>query len=288
MKRVFVAGATGMLGREVVKMLVARGHKVRALTRDPERAKGLVDVERHIGDALEPESLRAAFEGIDIVFSSVGAPVSIDLKGWTGYRGVDIPANTNLIEAAKAAGVKRFVYVSAHVIPETAGYAYFAAHEEVARRVLASGMDGRVLRPTAFFSALRPFVEMAKAGKTVPVLGDGSFRSNPIADVDLAESAVDVLIRDDAPREQSLGGPDVLTRQEIAGLACDAVGRPRRLRNVPAWLARMGSIALTPINPRFAQLVRFATEASVHDLVAPVAGTRHLADWFRDAGAGRV
>jgi len=288
MKHVLVAGATGMLGREVVKQLAARGHKVRALTRDPERAKLLGDVERHVGDALKPDTLKAAFEGIDTVFSSVGAPVSIDLKGWRGYRGVDIPANTNLIAAAKQAGVKRFVYVSAHVIPETIGFAYFAAHEEVARRVLDSGMDPRILRPTAFFSALRPFVELAKAGKRVPVLGSGSSRSNPISDIDLAEAAVDAIVNDDAPREQSLGGPDVLTRDAIAELACDAVGQPYRLRHVPAWLARFGSVCLTPINPRFAQLVRFATEASVRDLIAPQTGSRHLGDWFRDAAAGRA
>ncbi|MFO0751220.1 MAG: NAD(P)H-binding protein [Myxococcota bacterium] len=288
MARIFVAGATGMLGREVVRLLAASGRDVtvRVLTRDAGRGQALGGVEVHVGDALRADTLRGALDGVDTVFSSLGASVSLKLgAGWRGYRAVDVPANLNLLEAAKQAGVKRFVYVSAHVIPETVKYTYFAAHEHVASAVLGSGMDGRVLRPTAFFSALRPFVDFAKARKKVPVLGDGAPKSNPISDADLAEAAVEMLLAapGEGPRERSLGGPDVLTRADIARLACEACGVAPRYRFVPAWVARTGSLFLTPISPRLAQLVRFATEVSVRDLIAPQTGTRHLADWFREA-----
>jgi len=285
MAKVLVCGATGQLGREVVRLLLARGHGVRVLTRAAERAAALGAVEVHVGDARRPDTLRGAADGVDAVFSSVGASVSLRLgAGWRGYKAVDVPANTHLLAAAQAAGVGRFVYVAAHVVPETAGYAYFAAHETVASRVLAAPLDGRVLRPTAFFSALLPFVAMARRGK-VPILGDGRPRSNPIHDADLAAAALELLLAapGEGPRERSLGGPDVLSREEIAGLACDAVGKPRRFRRVPAWVSRLGSVVMTPLSPRMAQLVRFATEVSVRELVAPATGERHLADYFREA-----
>src|SRR5688572_26030168 len=119
MARILVAGATGMLGREVVRLLATHGHTVRALSRDSARAAALGG-ETHVGDARRPESLRGAMDGVDTVFSSLGASVSIRFgAGWRGYRAVDVPANRNLLAAARKAGVKRFVYVSAHVTEET-------------------------------------------------------------------------------------------------------------------------------------------------------------------------
>jgi len=289
--KILVCGATGQLGREVVRLLRERGHAVRVLTRDRARASALGDVEVHVGDARKADTLRGLCDGVDAVFSSVGASVSPSLSaGWRGYRAVDVPANANLLAAALAAGAKRFVYVSAHVIPDTIGYRYFAAHEEVARAVLAAPLDGRVLRPTAFFSALRPFLDMAKNGGKVMVIGDGASRSNPIHDADLADAACDMLLAPagEGARERSLGGPDVLSRAEIAGLACDAVDRPRKLRHLPPWLMRAGSVMMFPMSPRLSQLVRFATEVSVRDLVAPTHGTRRLGDWFREQVRGHA
>lgn len=287
--KILVCGATGQLGREVVRLLAERGHAVRVLTRDRARAAALGDVEVHVGDARRSDTLRGLCDGISAVFSSVGASVSPRFgAGWRGFGAVDLPANTNLLAAARDAGVGRFVYVAAHVVPETAGYRYFAAHEEVARRVLAAPLDGRVLRPTAFFSALRPFLDMARGGGKVMVIGDGRPRSNPIHDADLADAALDMLLAPpgEGPRERSLGGPDVLSREDIAGLACDAWGLPRRFRKLPPWLMRAGSVMMVPMSPRLSQLVRFATEVSVRDLVAPAHGQRRLGAWFCEQAKG--
>jgi len=277
--KVLVAGATGMLGREVVRGLRERGVEVRALSRDAGRAAALGLSDVRVGDARKRAQLAGVCEGVDAVFSCLGASVSLKLgAGWRGYRGVDVPANLNLLAEAQAAGVPRFVYVSAFVIPETERITYFAAHEAVARAVLATA-GGHVLRPTAFYSALGAYLGLAEGGR-VPVFGDGQARSNPIDDRDLAEIAV-ATVCDGGPAEQSLGGPDVLTREDIARLAFEAVGKPPRYRHVPPWLARAGSMLMTPLSPRLSQLVRFATEVAITDLVAPQVGTRRLADWFR-------
>lgn len=283
--KVLVAGATGMLGREVVKGLMAEGAEVRVLTRDAERAAGLGAAEIRVGDARKRTRIEGICDGVDAVFSCLGASVALrPSAGWRGYGAVDVPANLNLLDVARRAGVGRFVYVSAFVVPETIGLAYFAAHEEVARAVLA-GEGGHVLRPTAFFSALTPYLDMARRGP-VPIFGDGRARSNPIDDRDLAAVAVATTLRG-GPREQSLGGAEVLSREEIAGLACDVVGRPRRFRRVAPWIARAGATMLRPLHPRMSQLVRFATEVSLRDLVAPQVGARTLRDGFEEAARRR-
>jgi len=277
--KVLVAGATGMLGREVVRGLRERGVEVRALSRDAVRAAALGTSEVRVGDARIRAQLAGVCDGVDAVFSCLGASVSLKLgAGWRGYQGIDVPANLNLLSEAEAARVPRFVYVSAFVIPQTERLAYFAAHEEVARAVLATA-GGHVLRPTAFYSALSAFLGMAKGGR-VPVFGDGQARSNPIDDRDLAAIAV-AAVCEGGPAEQSLGGPDVLTREDVGRLAFEAIGKPPRYRHVPPWVARAGSVLMTPFSPRLSQLVRFATEVAVADVVAPQVGTRRLADWFR-------
>lgn len=283
--KVLVAGATGMLGREVVALLRARDAEVRVLTRDARRAEPLGVDEVHVADARKRDRLSGACDGVDAVFSCLGASVSLAFgAGWRGYRAIDVPANLNLLAEARQAGVGRFVYVSAFVIEETRSITYFAAHETVANAVLEQP-GGHVLRPTAFFSALGFYLDAARRGRRLPLFGDGSARSNPIDDRDLAQVAVGTILNG-GPAEQDLGGPEVLTREEIAGRAYDAVERPRRFRRVPPWIARMGAFMLTPLSPRIAQLVKFATEASVRDLIAPQVGARTVGDWFRERAAG--
>lgn len=277
--KVLVAGATGMLGREVVAGLVEQGVDVRVLGRDAKRASALGVPDIKVADARKKQQLAGVCDGVDAVFSCLGASVSLALgAGWRGYKAVDVPANLNLLDEARRAGVSRLVYVSAFVVPETAGLAYFAAHEAVAREVLAAP-GGHVLRPTGFFSALGAYLDMARRGP-VPVFGDGGARSNPIDDRDLAALAVATTLQG-GPAEQAIGGPEILTRRQIGELACDALGRPHRFRKVAPWLARTGATMAAPFHPRLSQLMRFATEVSVRDLIAPQVGTRCLEDWFR-------
>lgn len=283
--KVLVAGATGMLGREVVAGLVKRGVDVRVLGRDAARARALGVPDVKVADARKKLQLAGVCDGVDAVFSCLGASVALALgAGWRGYKAVDVPANLNLVDEARRAAVPRFVYVSAFVVPETAGLAYFAAHEAVATEVLATP-GGHVLRPTGFFSALGAYLDMARRGP-VPVFGDGGARSNPIDDRDLAAIAVATTLQG-GPAEQAIGGPEVLTRRQIGALAFDALGRPHRFRRIAPWMARAGATMAAPFHPRLSQLMCFATEVSVRDLVAPQVGARRLGDWYRER-AGRA
>lgn len=280
---VLVAGASGALGREVVNALGARGWRVRALTRNPARLAPLGEAiaETHTGDAMDAASLRGACDGVYGVVSCVGASVTPALGGWRSFGSVDTPANVNLIEEAERASVERFVYVSCHHDADMRSLDYVDAHERVVDRLRASSIGWAVVRPTGFFSALGALVDMAKRGPIVS-FGPGEARSNPIHDADLAEVIAEALSSDE--REIDAGGPDVLTRREIAELAFRAVGRKPSIWSAPAGLMRTMAFLMRPFHPRNAHLIAFFTEIYGRDLVAPARGKRRLEDHFAKLG----
>lgn len=278
---VLVAGASGMLGRQVALALRRRGLRVRALSRDPQRlARSGAPVDEAVaGDACVPAQA-AAVQGTSAVISCVGASVQpTPGHGWRGFFAVDTRANTRLIAAAEAAGVERFVYVSTMHGPGMERLAYVRAHEQVAERLREGRLSGTVIRPTGFFSALAALLEMARRGP-LPEIGDGSARSNPIADEDLAEVCVRAL--ELPPGVQEVGGPEVLTRRELGELAFAAVGRSPRFRRVPAGAVRTIGALLRPLHPRLGQLLPFYAAVSTTDLVAPRVGTRTIEAFFRE------
>lgn len=276
-KLVLVCGASGALGKEVAKGLVARGEKVRAMVRDAAKAPAGV-AETAIADALKPETLDAAMAGVDTVFSALGASVLPGMSGWGGYTSVDVPANLNLLAAAKKAGVRRFVYVSVFHTPPMRATPYIAAHETVVDALKASGLSVCIMRPTGFFSALGALVEMAKSGP-LPSLGTGEAKSNPIDDGELAALCVEAILSDET--EVPCGGPDVLTRNQMSEAAFAAVGKPVKLQKAPVGAAKCAGTLMTPFHQRMGQLALFIATLSENDAVAPVRGKKRLADYFQ-------
>lgn len=283
---VVVAGATGELGRHVAGALRQRGYRVRALTRSQARAGRIAQVadEVRVGDATRPGTIAGLCDGAAVVFSSLGQSVSLDfaVRG-PGYRAVDYVGNHNLLAEARRAGVRRFVYVSAFGAERYPQLAYMKAHADVAAEVRASGLSYAILAPTSFFSAYAALVEMARAGRGV-IFGDGSARTNPIHDADLAERCADAVAETES-RDIPLGGPETLTRRRVAELAFEAVGRAPSVRSLPRWSAGLLSAAARPFAPRVSELVAFAAAMFTEDVVAPAYGQRRIADYFRELAA---
>lgn len=279
---VVVAGATSRLGRAVAAQLKARGLRVRGLSRGAAALAGDPSFDEALAaDALQPETLAGAFDGATRVFSSVGASVQPGLAQRRSYLRFDTPANRNLIAAAEEAGAKHFAYVSVAGHADGAHLSYIRAHEAVVEALRASPLSAAVVRPTGFFGALEEaFLPMAGKRGWAPVLGDPDVRSNPIHEEDLAEICADAVC-DDGFGEQTVGGPEVLTRREMAVLALEAVGRPAtKVRRFPAWMARMGAIFAWPLNPRTAAILKFYAWVGTHDAVFDQRGTRRLGDYF--------
>jgi uncharacterized protein YbjT (DUF2867 family) len=287
---VLVAGAAGQLGRRVTARLLDAGVPVRALVRDPRKLGALAArVDVRVADARDEGSLSGVFDGVSAVFSAVGASVVPSLSaGWRGYHAVDVPANRNLIAAARAAGVPRFVYVSLLVNQATRSCAYVDAHEQVVELLRASDFDWCVLRPTGFHSGILAFLDLAKRG-IAPLIGGGEVRTNPIADDDLAAVAVAQLCAA-APfvdRELPLGGPEIMTRRRMVELAFEALGRKPRLLAMPALLGRLLAFFVRPLSPRISDFLRFAVALGEDDLIAPVRGARPLLASYEEAVARR-
>lgn len=280
---VLVAGATGRLGQEVVRELKRRGQHVRALVRSAGKAKALRDLadEVAIGDALAPETLSPAFQGVDRVFSCVGASViPMPQYGRVTFSELDYPANRNLIEASQRAGVRKWVYVSVFGHEKVPWSDFIRGHEMVVEELRRSGLDYSVLRPTGFFSAMEEILLVASRG-LLPEFNGGTARTNPIHEVDLARACVEAF---DAPPgwETDIGGPDPLTRHEIAMLALKAVGREAKQVRVPVSVLRAAGKAFMPFNPRVGHLFTFIAEILIDDFVAPCYGTHHIADYFQE------
>lgn len=275
--RVLVAGATGSVGSRVVQRLVDRGHFVRALSRDPVRAQALAVSERVTLDATSPAEIDRALDGIDIVVSCLGANVSLRPRERRSYSALDPVANGNLLDAALRAGSKRFVYLGVHTAEGYDHTRYCLAHERFVERLRASPIASTVVRPTGIFTALDDLVAMAGFG-VGSVIGDGTAKTNPIHPDDVADALVESL--EEGPSDRPIGGPEVLTRNEILGLAFEARGRPLRALHLPPGLFRLHAALLAPIHPRLSELLEFATAVSTHDAVAERYGSRRLGDWF--------
>ncbi len=266
--RIFVAGATGAVGFEFVRLAKTEGHWIETLSRSAENARKLAGVADQV---VVQDACRAVpnLDGIDVVVSSLGAPVTMGGKEKRSFHEVDFKGNLKILEAAKAARVPRFIYVSVHVETGYSSTAYIRAHEEFVDALRNSGLSYSIIRPTGIFPALNDFVMMAQKGMAT-VVGDGGARTNPVHAADVAAVVFGLLAS--GPLETSVGGPDVFTRREIAELAFKVIGKRPLVMSVPPGLFRFGAKVVGWVNPRMGDLLEFVTAVSLTDCVAPKVG----------------
>jgi len=278
--RVLVVGATGVLGRPLVRALAARGVQVRALVRRPVTVEGAA--ETVVGTLDDAASLAAACAGCDAVFSAAGASLALALRPFSpGFDAVDRAGNLRLIAAAEAAGVRRFGYASVFHTPAQADTAYVRAHTAVEAALAASPLESVVVRPTGLFPAFFPLLSMARLG-AAPLLGGPSARSNPLDAAELADLCADVLLVSH-PGLVEVGGPEILSRGEAFEHAFSVLGKKPRFVRMPAAFLAAQSLLIRPLDRRLSDLLRFFVRVSTTDCVAPAHGTRRLADAFREA-----
>ncbi len=275
---VLIAGATGYLGRFLCAEYVRRGHHVTALVRDTTRADDLADVLVE-AEATRPETLEGIMDGVDLVVTSLGITRQAD---GLEYRDVDFQANLNLLHEAEAACVGRFAYVHVLNADALAGVPLVDAKASFVAALQASDMPATVIAPTGYFSDMEEIFAMARRGR-VWLFGDGTQRLNPIHGADLAMAIADAT--DAARGWLEIGGPDVMTQDQIARAAFTAIGTEQRITHLPDCLRR-AALAILPILPRrIGGPVRFFLTALGLDMVAPRFGTRHLSDHFATLAA---
>jgi uncharacterized protein YbjT (DUF2867 family) len=236
---VLVTGGAGFIGRRLVPALAARGKPVRVLAREAVAVEGAEVV---VGDVTRPETLPAALEGVDAVIHLVailqGKPEDFARVIGDGTR--------NVVEAARGAGVRRFVYQSALGLNERSRETipYFRGKWAAEQAVTGSGLEYVIVRPSFVFAgdggAFPLFAKLARRAPLTPIVGSGTQRIQPVWIDDMVEvlaRAVDEPAA--ANRTFDLGGPEALDWNAFWARLKEALGVRRPSVHVPMGLMRL-------------------------------------------------
>ena len=240
-----VTGATGGLGRRIVRLLRGREMPVRAFVRLASRYAELEHrgAEIYIGDLQQERDIQKACKGVRYIISAHGSDGNA--------QALDYRANIDLIDQAKEIEVQHFVFIS--VLGADRGYEdapTFKAKREVEKYLQASGLNYTILRPAGFASNLLPLAERFRQTGIYLLIGDAKNRTSIVSTDDLARIAVD-SISIEAARNQifPVGGSEILERGEIPRIFGRILNREPMIINPPllAFDAVLGVLGL--INP---------------------------------------
>jgi uncharacterized protein YbjT (DUF2867 family) len=267
---ILVAGATGMLGGEICRILAGGVDAVTALVRPSsnlERVKQLrtlgVGIVR--GDLKERASLDAACRGVGVLVTTVSSTVS--RQEGDGVDTVDRQGQLHLVEAAEAAGVGHFVLVS--FPPVDIEFPLQSAKRAVEERLRRGTMGYTILQPTFFTEVwLSPALGFDVAKRRARIYGAGRNPISWISFQDVARFTVAAL-RQPAPAKRAipLGGPDALSPLEVVALAEDVAGAKFAVEHVPEDALRAQyDAAADPLQRSFAALTLYYARGDVVDV----------------------
>jgi uncharacterized protein YbjT (DUF2867 family) len=246
---ILVTGGTGFIGPRVVHALRERDCPVRALVRRPSDAGATMlaawGAELVQGDMTDAESLRRAVEGCEAVVHLV----AIRQGRVEQFQRVMEQGTRDLVAAAQAAGIRRFVLMSALGTSEETKdlVPYYHAKWEQEQTVKDSGLEHVVFRPSFVFARnggiLPTFRRLARLSPVTPIIGSGKQRIQPIWIDDVAAYFAESVDKPEAAnRTFELGGPDVVTWNEFWERLKRALGMRRPSIHVPTRLMRMNAL----------------------------------------------
>lgn len=269
--RVFVTGGTGYVGHYIVPALQRRGHAVRLLVRDADTP--LPDgAERAVGDVTDPASLRGAADGCESVVHLVGIIDEQPLRGVTFQR-LHVDATRNVVEIARAAGIARFVHMSANGARPDGPSAYQRTKWSAEEIVRAAGFGHTVVfRPSTLFGdpgpdrpefAKRLWETLVKPFPVWPIFGDGQYRLQPVHVEAVAEAMAEAVTRDaSGGKSYCAAGHEQIAYTDVLRRIAEGGGRePKPTVPVPLFAARLGvntlgRVGALPISPaQFEMLV---------------------------------
>lgn len=212
--KVFIAGGTGFVGGHLRQALLERGHQIRLLSH---RSGGKTEagVEVVPGDVTNLNSFRDAVSGCDATINLVGI-IREEPKRDITFERLHVQATINVLSAAKHAGVKRHLQMSALGTQADSSAAYFRTKYLAEREVRRSGLDFTIFRPSIVYGPDDMFVNMlAKLIRilpVMPVIGDGTYQLQPISVDDVVRCFAEALEKPETIGETyELCGPDRLT-----------------------------------------------------------------------------
>jgi uncharacterized protein YbjT (DUF2867 family) len=257
---ILVAGATGVLGSEIVRRLIARGEEVRAMVRNtsaPEKVESLrklgADIVR--GDVKEPRTLLAACVGVDAVISTI--TTILTSQPGDSFEATDGEGTKALIDAAGQTGVRKFIFVSFDTSCSPS-FPLSDAKRAAEEHLKASGLEYTILHPSLFCETwLGPMLFADPAAGTAKVYGKGTEKIRYVSVNDVAEFAVQSLTNPAARNAViPVGGPDEISQRDAVRIFEEAYGRKFNIIEIPeAALEAQWSSADNPFDKTFAGLM---------------------------------
>ncbi|USG64716.1 complex I NDUFA9 subunit family protein [Brevibacillus ruminantium] len=251
--KVFLTGATGFVGKGVLSKLSAEGHDVVCLVRPGSEGKWRTqhpassNLTLAAGDLFDTDALKKAMKGCDAVIHLVGIIREQKRKQITFQR-IHVEGTRNMLEAAKANGISRFVHMSALGARANATSGYHQSKYEAEQLVQKSGISSVIFRPSVIFGPGDEFVNMLAdlvRMPITPVIGDGSYLLQPVARETVADVFVQALTNGDvAGRIFETGGPEPISYGGILDAIGEAIGK-RKVRKLYIPLALMKPVITT-------------------------------------------
>ena len=302
MDKILVVGATGQLGTAVVKKLTSKGAKVRAVIRNPTSAARFhsLGVETVIADLLQPESLAKACSGVSTVVATANA--AVPTRATDTFEAVERDGYRSLIQAARNAGVRRFVYTSAPVSEHERLAPFLQYKRETERLLAASNMEYVIFRADVFMD-----VAFTMMGSSIPLRGSEAatvHRTFPFANRHFERIKNNIeskhiamipgtgttrhafICIDDVAKFLELGalggptgiyetgGPELLTFVDVARLYEKLLGVTLTLKRTPAWIFRVALSLMKPFTPAGANLMCLNYIAASED--SPTGGAKAI------------
>jgi NADH dehydrogenase len=256
---ILITGATGYIGRHLVARLVEMGERPRCLVRDSERAATVLPADKVdfvIGETTQPASLEAAVQGIDTIVHAAFMTADRKQSAQDHYEATNVGGTSNLVLAAKVAGIHRIIEISGlGTRPDKPG-SYMQGRYLAEKVLMDSGLGWTIIRPSVLFGKGAPFikglVDLINSAPVVPLIGGGTLMFQPI----YVEDVVTVIVKTLQMPEQTsgriftIGGPEYYSFTQIFDELLKVTHKSRPKVYAPTPLVGVGAAVMEAVMPR--------------------------------------
>ena len=271
--------------KHVVQALKSQGHRVRAVVRNREKlwkrgpflepAVGAEVDEIIMADLLRPETLRGICQNIEYIITCFGVPTGGRTQSDSDYH-----LHQHLLQDAQiSTELKKFICVSPLLPAHDPRRSGLEGRERFIRQLQESPTTSCIVQPTLLFPAMTGYLHMAQSG-TAYLTGQSGDPLSPMHGADLAQVCMRAMIAKE--KEWAVGGPESLSRQQIARLAFEALGKPTKIRQISPEVARVLKGGLRLFGSRQADALQFALDTAHQGLSAAPQGSHLLGDYFKE------